>query len=230
MKKAKILPIVTIVLFILCIAGFVTYGISRSMLLDTKAKVNDLKLNVKLVEATADEAEPTTAVVVETVNPKSNLENKLNELNNEILQYTKHKADMIEVAEKFVEARYTYEGKQYEEVENIINAVSPYACQDYCERLVPELERNSQGNMINKEFPSGYKTEVIRTFEEIQDEDNYSYMLHAPLYVEAHQTVERPDKLDDVKIYNVEMTVIDGNWYVYNCVENDTIMRIGDQE
>ena len=47
MKKEKLMPIVTIVLAVLCVAGFVTYGISRSMLLDTKEKVNNLKLNVK---------------------------------------------------------------------------------------------------------------------------------------------------------------------------------------
>lgn len=68
MKKEKIMPIVTIVLAVLCVAGFVTYSISRSMLLDTKEKVNNLKLNVKVTQATNDEIEPT--VVVETVNPK----------------------------------------------------------------------------------------------------------------------------------------------------------------
>ena len=55
---------------------------------------------------------------------------------------------MIEIAEKFVEARYTYEGKQYEEVDNIFNAVSPYVCQDYYERLKPILEINGQGTMM----------------------------------------------------------------------------------
>ena len=100
MKKEKIMPIVTIVLAVLCVAGFVTYSISRSMLLDTKEKVNNLKLNVKVTQATNDEIEPT--VVVETVNPKNNLENKLTELNSEIQSYTKHKSDMIEIAESLL--------------------------------------------------------------------------------------------------------------------------------
>lgn len=225
MKKEKIMPIITIVLAVLCVAGFVTYGISRSMLLDTKEKVNNLKLNVKVTQATNDEIEPT--VVVETVNPKNNLDNKLTELNSEIQSYTKHKSDMIEIAEKFVEARYTYEGKQYEEVDNILNAVSPYVCQDYYERLKPILEINGQGTMMTPtEYPSGYNTEVIRTFEEYQDEDYYSYMIHATLYVEAHQTVKRPDNSDKRVIFKVEMTVIDGNWYVYDCTPDDTIMEI----
>ena len=69
-KTNKLVIIITIVLCVLCISGFVTYGIIHSKLLEIKDEVNNLKVNVKV--ATADEAEPT--IVLETVNPKSNLE------------------------------------------------------------------------------------------------------------------------------------------------------------
>lgn len=217
-KTNKLVIIITIVLCVLCISGFVTYGIIHSKLLEIKDEVNNLKVNVKV--ATADEAEPT--IVLETVNPKSNLENELSRLNEEISQYTKHKAEIIDIAENFIEARYTYEGKQYEEKENILNAISPYVCQDYYDRLAPALDTNGQGNMVTTEYPSGYNTEVIRTFEQYADEDTYTYSKMATLFVEARQTIKTYDS-DSTILYEVTMIPIEGNWYVYDCIEKDSI-------